>query len=71
MWNNQHLAIGYQWVRNNQHPRDNIDSSLSKTMEVETRVVVVAGLVIPRLVVAMLVVGLVLRSVPATEPDRD
>ena len=40
-------------------------------MEVETRVVVVAGLVVPRLVVAMLVVGLVLRSVPATEPDRD
>ena len=49
---------------------------VSKTLEVETRVVVVAGLVvrrlvIRRLVVAMLVVGLVLRSVPATEPARD
>ena len=44
---------------------------VSKTLEVETRVVVVAGLVVLRLVVAMLVVGLVLRSVPATEPDRD
>ena len=49
---------------------------VSKTLEVETRVVVVAGLVvgrlvIGRLVVAMVVVGLVVRSVPATEPARD
>ena len=44
---------------------------VSKTLEVETRVVVVVGLVVGRLVVAMLVVCLVLCSLPATKSARD
>ena len=42
----------------------------SKTLEVETRVVVVVGLVVGRLVVAMVVVCFVLCSLPATKSAR-
>ena len=44
---------------------------VSKTLEVETRVVVVVGLVVGRLVVAMVVVCFVLCSLPATKSARD